>query len=361
MSDFSVAVIGGGLSGLTACHLLLEAGIDAHIFETSDRLGGRIDSIRHSGSGEVLADLGPTWVWPVYQPNVAHWLDRLDVDTFPQFETGHAVLDMDPGAPPTRQFLPGQHGIARIDGGPQALVDQLADRIPRENTHRNHTLSQLESNDTGFALRFSENQIDVFKATHVIVAAPLRLAAESVDWSNLLDPAIISLMRKTPTWMATQAKALIVYKTPFWREEGLSGRVASRVGPLVEIHDHCGSDGSPAALFGFVGIPHQHRDDVDALKAAIIEQLVRCFGQKAAEFEQFEVKDWATDHHICSNTDLETDPAHPETLPDAIRQGFFDNRLFFACAETATQSPGLIDGAFEAGERVAQQIIASRS
>ena len=69
-----VAIIGGGLSGLIACNILVSAGVDANIFEAADRLGGRIHSVRDQSTGNYLADLGPTWVWPEYQPIAAKWL-----------------------------------------------------------------------------------------------------------------------------------------------------------------------------------------------------------------------------------------------------------------------------------------------
>lgn len=37
-----VAIIGGGIAGLTALHYLTEAGIDAHVYEARTRLGGRM-------------------------------------------------------------------------------------------------------------------------------------------------------------------------------------------------------------------------------------------------------------------------------------------------------------------------------
>jgi monoamine oxidase len=163
-------------------------------------------------------------------------------------------------------------------------------------------------------------------------------------------------MKDAPTWMATQAKATILYKEAFWRSEGLSGRIASQLGPLAEAHDHTSVDDTQPAIFGFVGLP-VHARQSDKLTQAIIDQLVRCFGDRAADVQDIIVKDWAQDKNICSQRDLETPPQHPQTLPNLIRQGFANDTLHFAVAETATQSPGLIDGAIEAGTRAAQAVI----
>ena len=71
-------------------------------------------------------------------------------------------------------------------------------------------------------------------------------------------------------------------------------------------------------------------------------------------------ENWENDNLICSDQDRQTPPAQPEPLPEHIRSDFCDSRLLFAVAETATQSPGLIEGAIEAGERVASKILSAR-
>ena len=78
MSDNTdVVIIGAGLSGLTAAVTLQEAGISVQVLEADAQIGGRIRSVRDGASTQAVADLGPTWVWPKYQPVVA---------------TGHNVL-----------------------------------------------------------------------------------------------------------------------------------------------------------------------------------------------------------------------------------------------------------------------------
>jgi monoamine oxidase len=87
-----VVVIGAGLSGLTAAALLRKAGANVQIVEADRLIGGRIRAVRDPVSNRALADLGPTWVWPKYQPVAARWLDRLGIATFEQFNGGDAVI-----------------------------------------------------------------------------------------------------------------------------------------------------------------------------------------------------------------------------------------------------------------------------
>jgi monoamine oxidase len=351
-----VAIIGGGLAGLTAARTLTQADIDFQLFESAAKLGGRIQSVRNPQSGEAMADLGPTWIWPPYQAAVSGLIREMGVTLFDQYETGNAVLDINLNTPPRQQFLPGQHGMSRIVGGPQAIIDGLVATVPAAQMHLSHALVDIAPHGDGFSLRFKNPALPNVTATRVIAAAPLRLMQETVSWHGILDDATLSIMRNSPTWMATQAKVAILFEQPFWRARGLSGRVASQIGPLAEIHDHCSSNGADAALFGFAGVAIGDRQ-TEPLTQAIREQLVRCFGDDAAKPTAIEIKDWATDNNICAQRDLDLPPQHPEVLPIRLRQGFHRNKLALAVAETAAQHPGLIDGAIEAGQRAASQIL----
>jgi oxygen-dependent protoporphyrinogen oxidase len=50
-----IAIVGAGIAGLTAAHRLKRTGLDSVIFESSERPGGRMHSIRR---GEYIFDLG---------------------------------------------------------------------------------------------------------------------------------------------------------------------------------------------------------------------------------------------------------------------------------------------------------------
>ena len=205
-----IAIIGGGLAGLIACNVLVSAGVDAQIFEAADRLGGRIKSTRDKHTGKYLADLGPTWVWPEYQPIAAKWLKKLNIRTYQQYDHGDAIIDIDENQPPMRQFLPGQHGIARIIGGPQSLIDQLAQNIGPERIHCGFIINQISYRDDQIILQSTNDTNQPINANKVIVAAPLRVMAQIINWDGLLDNSAINIMRNAPTWMSTQAKASII-------------------------------------------------------------------------------------------------------------------------------------------------------
>jgi len=360
--DCDVLVIGGGLTGLTCAVLLHEAGHSVILVEAADRLGGRVHSLRDPVSGAYLADLGPTWIWPEAQPFAKRWIQQLGLGLTPQFESGDTIVDIAADGSPTRYQLPGMEGSYRVQGGTTAIVERLVGRLPSSAIRTATRVNSIAYESGSISVSTDNFALSVICPRRVIVATPLRVAASSINWSPKLDSRVINFMEETPTWMAAQAKAVAIYSEPFWRTNGLSGRIASRLGPLVEAHDHSGELGKPSGLFGFVGWPRQLRHDhADTLQSEIVTQLVRCFGKDAAKPDYLHVEDWAENPFVCSPSDITEPPQHPQLVPSLLRKPFWDDRIFFAVAELSTVSPGLIEGAFYIGSAVANGVSESLS
>ena len=239
-----VLIVGAGVAGLTAAVRCHEAGLEIAVVEAMDTIGGRVKSAVHEGS--YIGDLGPSWVWPPLQSVATRWLTELSIDTFPQYEEGDGLVDF-PGQF-ERHLLPGQHGIARLAGGPRSIVLKLAERLgghtPQCKTVVKKLVQRTDHIDVHIDSALAEPEVtltgsadNVLQARCVVLAIPMRVALECVQFEPELPQDVRWQMSETPTWMASQVKVVAHYKEAFWREQGLSGRVASRVGPLVEIHD----------------------------------------------------------------------------------------------------------------------------
>lgn len=83
-----VAIIGAGLSGLTAAHRLRQAGRDVVVVEAADRIGGRLLRQRVAG---VDVDGGGAWVGPT-QDRVLSLIDELGLKTDPTYCDGHHLF-----------------------------------------------------------------------------------------------------------------------------------------------------------------------------------------------------------------------------------------------------------------------------
>src|SRR5829696_7437918 len=83
-----VAVVGGGLSGLSAARRVAAAGRSVVVLEARERVGGKMRTDDVAGH---RADMGAHWIGPT-QDRVAALASELGVRTEPQHLDGRAVL-----------------------------------------------------------------------------------------------------------------------------------------------------------------------------------------------------------------------------------------------------------------------------
>jgi monoamine oxidase len=338
-------IIGGGLSGLALASALHEAGQDFLLVEARDRFGGRIKTER---IGVGYFDMGPTWFWPD-QPRIAAMIQRLGLKKFDQFYEGILTFEDAQGNVQRGRGHASMEGSWRLTGGLGALIQALADQLPEHCSRLNASVIALRHDAKGIAATLSGGE--VIKAHRAVLALPPRVAAQ-ITYTPELSENAMTAMRAVPTWMAGQAKAVAVYDAPFWRAAGLSGDAMSHRGPLVEVHDASSAAADAHALFGFIGVPPQHRLNSEALREDILAQLVRLFGAKAATPTELFIKDWAHDSHTATVEDLQPLNAHPHYgLPNELVD-IWGGSLQFAGTEVAHQFGGFLEGALEAAEVV---------
>ncbi|ACT01839.1 flavin monoamine oxidase family protein [Paenibacillus sp. JDR-2] len=357
-----VVIVGAGLSGLRAASLLHKHGILCKVLEARDRIGGRVLSDSVASRLELgKFDLGPTWFWPQYESAIADLAIELNLGTFIQYTSGTILLERSRNEAPEHFLLPDNANPSsiRFTGGVQSLIDALANTIPPGTIDLGTRVTALRLDKNGLVTieaDLADGGRKQFSANTVILALPPRIVEQHIEFSPLLPPELTSDLVNKPTWMAGQAKAVVIYERPFWRETGLSGFASSRVGPLQEIHD--ASPGSGAgALFGFFGIPAKARYELgqDELGQLVINQMERLFGPAALQAVDFLYKDWSEDSETAVEQDhypLTNYPAYGRLLVD----GEWEKKIIFAGTETDSQFGGHLEGALRSAERAVSEI-----
>ncbi len=347
-----VLIIGGGLAGLTAAHLLHQSGHSFALFEARDRLGGRI--LTTEG-----VDLGPSWFWPQTQPRLGAFIAGLGLPSFAQHGAGDVIFHrMSREAPQRYQGYPQEPQSMRLAGGTGALIAALAGAVPGPCLHLGARVTALRLHEQGVEATVSGPEGTTRRVTgaHALLALPPRLLEETVAFSPALPAATTRLWRDTPTWMAPHAKFLALYDRPFWRAAGLSGTAQSMAGPMVEIHDATSSSGQ-AALFGFLGVPPAGRAAAGeaALTAACVQQLALLFGPEAGTPRATLFKDWAADPLTATTAD-QIAGGHPAGGTRNWVEGAWAARLLMAGSETSPIEPGYLAGAVEAAMRAVAEL-----
>lgn len=369
MQNVPVVIVGGGLSGLYAAFLLEQKGIDYILIEARDRLGGRItvarssvaqnassQSVDHEKSNDGF-DLGPSWFWPAYQPQLSSLIEALGLPRFAQFEEGDMMVERGASELPIRtQGYQSSPPSMRLVGGLTALTDALYARLDAKRIVTGQTVRRLTK--TGQHIKIDSEcgsehinvgRIITYQSQHVLLALPPRLAVSNIVFEPALPQDLALEWQETDTWMAPHAKYVAVYDSPFWRDNGLSGAARSAIGPLTEIHDASLVEGE-GAVFGFFGVPVKVRQNVSemALKAHCRAQMVRLFGAQADKPKAEYIKDWSQDIFTATAADANGNGQHAVAPASTPNTGVWQEAIIGCGSEWSAQFPGYVAGAIDA-------------
>mmetsp|Transcript_25951 Transcript_25951/g.41717 ORF Transcript_25951/g.41717 Transcript_25951/m.41717 type:complete len:509 (-) Transcript_25951:154-1680(-) len=259
------------------------------------------------------------------------------------------------GVTPLLDASPGGGQEFKIIGGTQALSLALAERL---DVRLNTTVVAIEVKGTGASSRISVKSLDgrTFSARRAIVALPPHLAA-SIWYSPVL-PAKKSHLLSRMT-QGHLIKTIITYSKAFWRSNGFSGEVVSSAPPISICYDDTTPKGT-AALVCFVG----GRDAVklsplskEDRKQAVVTALVRYFGEDARNVSAYLERDWGTEEFTGGCPVGSMNAGAITQWGDALREPH--GPVHFGGTETATWWYGFMNGAVQAGERCAMEILGS--
>ncbi len=241
----------------------------------------------------------------------------------------------------------------RIPGGIHRITERLAQQLR----------PQLNVDTPVLAMRQDEESVSVysrgssFRARYAIVAAPPAVAAQ-IYYEPALPSNRDALNQRVV--MGRAINAVLCYDYPFWRENQKSGFIMSDDGPASLIHDVSPTGSTEGALACVIigdNASHWSAQPRSERLKALVTQLTSWFGNEALSYRGMIERDWNNERW--SRGTVGFMPPGSASFVHSISTPI--GRIHWASSETATHWSGSIEGAIEAGERTAAEVITQLS
>jgi monoamine oxidase len=401
---YDVIVVGGGLSGCTVANGLhemsssLSSSSSSSSTEAQSVLGGRLSNAISSSTSrsssltgnhdkrpnqnEYEIDMGGTWIWPTYQPNIQTYILRKYqhmIQSFPQ---------------------PGDPSSIRIVGGAISFIHALVSDLTPDDVTTRMILSTAVASCTRMYANNGDPIVHVttkntssaplttsptpdhahyeyqsWYARHVVFAIPPKIMMKHIVFTPPLSfgkqNAVLS--PQCHTWMAGVTKVALIYSRRFWTDVDMTqlqfiNRSRCNIhGPAFQVYDSCTKNQSTCAFTCFCHIPSNRQSnlytDDGALAHAVATQLQQvwhhlCNSYCAAEsatYIDYCIQRWPMMEYISENQYPSDIHPHPDPIPD-LATTEWDGLLHFAGTETDQNDPGVMEGAVSSATRVLQSL-----
>ncbi|MBV1856378.1 flavin monoamine oxidase family protein [Catellatospora tritici] len=229
----------------------------------------------------------------------------------------------------------------------QRLAGLLGDRV-----RLNSPVHRIDHDADGVTVHHEHGAL---RARRVIVAIPPTLAGR-IRYAPALPGFRDQLTQRS--FMGSTIKMSVVYQTPFWRADGLSGHMVGDNRLVCATLDQTHPDRPEGVLVCFVDAGAARRAvrmTADERQAAVIEDLVTYFGEQArhpvATYEKVWLDDeWARGCYVGMMS-----PGTWSTLGPALREPI--GPIHWAGTECATRWNGYMDGAVSSGIETAEAVL----
>ncbi len=189
----------------------------------------------------------------------------------------------------------------------------------------------------------------------LILAIPPLMNA-SIQFNADIPSNRYQLWQRMP--MGSVWKCYAIYPTPFWRQKGLNGLVASNDGHSRLIFDNSPADGSRGILMGFVladkarefsGLSEPER------RQSILGSFQKYFGDLASSPITYIDQSWTEEPWSRGCYTGIMAPHTMQSFGHLLRKP--EGNIHFAGTETSTIWNGYMEGAVRSGERAAKEVL----
>jgi monoamine oxidase len=240
---------------------------------------------------------------------------------------------------------------SRLTGGAQQVCDRLAAELGDAVVLDAPVTSITCLGDDAAIVRAGERETTARRV--VLALAPPLLA--SIAFEPPLPAERQSLVRRT--WMGSYVKAAVVYERAWWRDRGLSGLAYADSGPVQMVVDDSPPGGAPGVLVGFAaGAPARDLQRLDEAQRrdTLIAAIGRAVADDAPPPAAYREVDWAGEPWSRGAPVALMGPGTLTEVGPALRRPV--GPLHWAGTDTATEWPGYIEGALQAGDRAAGEV-----
>jgi monoamine oxidase len=242
----------------------------------------------------------------------------------------------------------------RFVDGAQALSQRLADLVSAGGgrLHLNSPVFRIDHTADGVAVDHDGGRVSARRA---IVAVPPVLAGR-IRYRPALPGFRDQLTQRS--FMGAIIKTSVVYETPFWRADGLSGQAYAREGIVQVTFDNTHPHSPHGVLLAFVDSHEARRASrltPAERRAAVLDRLAKYFGPAARSPIAYHEKSWIDDEWARGGYVGIMSPGTWTGLGPALREPI--GRLHWAGTETALVWSGYMDGAIRSGERAAAEVL----
>lgn len=244
---------------------------------------------------------------------------------------------------------------SRVVGGMGAISTPMAAEIG-DSLHLSQPVRRIEQDEDGVTVRADDMTL---RARRVIVAVPL-VIANQILYEPMLPVDRTFLQQRLPS--GAVFKINIVYDEPFWRADGLIGQSAAPNTPAPVTIEANTDKERPGVMCVITEGPIARelcKLDDSARRSAILGELVKRFGDKAASPEHYIEQNWTVERYSGGGMIGHTGTGVLTEFGHALREPC--GRIHWAGTESSAVMCGWIDGAVRSGERAASEVMATES
>jgi monoamine oxidase len=252
-----------------------------------------------------------------------------------------AMISADTGGGQNLLFHGGVHQIAR------AMAQDLG-----ENLRLNEPVHSI---DAGGSVTLVNTHSAQYMAKRVIVAVPPTLM-NKISFMPPLPASQAALHNRVN--MGSVIKFWIAYPTPFWRQQGLNGSIVRDDKPASPCFDVSPPNSPFGLIAGFFEADHAvHVGDSskEHRREQVVAMLAEHFGEQALNPLDYVDEDWTKEEWSKGCYGAFAPPGVMTHYGNWLRTPH--HTIHWAGTETANEWAGYIEGALQAGERAAQEVL----